>query len=325
MDNKNGQQTQTKRHLPWSGISIFVITFSVLILITVFSFSFYKISYFGKALQIAVSDLKQHEALLQTQVDNSAQQFQQTTDALKQTVDEIRQSQSGDRNAWKVIEAQYYVNLADTNLQFENNVSIAIQLLQVADNQLRDINDPKLDLMRKALADDVARLQTVPAIDYTGLYLQLSALNDQVDKLPLLTKPVASSTDQSSGSENAVWWKRGLQESWLALQKIVVVRYHAAGTPPLVTPDEQNFLYQNLHAMFQQAMWAVLNKNPNVYRESVHQISQWIETYFVKESSTTQAMLNHLTQLDSVNLRPTVPPITASVQAFHDYFANGGH
>lgn len=319
MENKTNDK-KTSRSIPWYGIGILFSTFSVIVLLTVFCFSFYQIAFFSKQLQDDMTVLTQRVDAMQSSVASTQQQAAQSNDELKQAMAQLQQAQSGDQNTWRVIDAQYYVKLADAQLQVGNNIPLAIQLLQTADKEVHDINNPKLDSVRKALAEDIASLQGAPQVDYTGLYMRLSAMNEQLAKLPFLTKPVDSNVAQTSNNSEQAWWRRGLQDSWQTLQKIVVIRYHAAGKPPLVTPDQQDFLQQNLHSVLEKAMWAVLNKNNEIYHASLQQAANWIGQYYVKDSALTESVLSNLNQLQQLDIHPTVPRVTASLQAFHDYF-----
>jgi uroporphyrin-3 C-methyltransferase len=319
-------QTQAKqRHIPWAAIGIMFSTFSVIVLIATFCFSFYKVSLVGKQMQRELAAFQNHQTNMQTSIDTIQQQSKQSTDALNQSMAELRQSFNGDKNTWRILEAQYYVKLADAKLQYESNISTAIQLLQAADSEIKDINEPRLDSARKVLAEDIAALQSTPQVDYTGLYMRLSALDQQVDKLPTLIKPTGDVVAPQAIATNEPWWKRGLQNTWKSLQKIVVVRYHATGTLPLVTPEQQDFLIQNCHAMFEKAMWAVLNKQPEIYHASLQQASNWISQYFVMDSAATKNILTNIVELQQIDIHPTVPRVTTSLQAFRDYLANANN
>lgn len=326
MENKSNDKKITPVPSPsnsdrysWSSIGLAFSTFAVIVLIVVFSFSFYKVSILGKQMQLNESALQQRVADIQMNMDGMHQELQQSNETMKQTINEIHQTQNSDKNSWRVLEAQYYVKLAAANLEYQNNLSLAVQLLQTADKELQALNDPKFDGLRKAIADDLASLQTVQQVDYTGIYLRLSALDGQVNNLPFMISHTESVVPVDQTALDTSWWKHGLNETWKALQKIVVVRYHSAGVPPLVTPDQQDFIRQNLHAMFEQAMWAVLNKKPEVYRASLQQTAQWIQQYFVADASVTQAELSGVNQLLQIDIKPSIPKITASLQAFHDY------
>jgi uroporphyrinogen-III synthase len=322
MENKMNEKKVAR--IPWAGLGVLCTTFAVIVLITAFCFSFYKIAILGKKLENAQVQLHAQVESMKTDVDSLQQNAQQSMNSVQQALTELRQIENSGKDTWRVREAGYYVELANANLQFENNIPLAIQLLQTADHQVQTINDPKLDVLRKVLADDIANLQSVPQVDYKGIYLRLAALDAQVDKLPMLLKPAENTVNSTTTNNNQAWWRRGLEESWQTLQKIVVVRYRATGAPPLVTPEQQDFLMQNIHGMLQRAMWAVINKNADIYHSSLQQAIDWMHQYFMANSALTESMQTNLVQLQQIDIHPTTPKIIASVQAFHDYLASGG-
>jgi uncharacterized protein HemX len=112
-----------------------------------------------------------------------------------------------------------------------------------------------------------------------------------------------------------------LQQTWQALRQIVIVRYNPNGTPPLTLPEQQDFLFLNLHAALEKAMWGLLHQQPEVYRASLEQTLKWIKLYFVQDAPPTQSLLTNLTELQALDIHPTTPKITDSLKAFQDYFA----
>lgn len=57
--------------------------------------------------------------------------------------------------------------------------------MESADQRIATLNDPSLVPLRKAMASDITKLKTIPIIDRDGLVLRLTALQQQVDQLPL--------------------------------------------------------------------------------------------------------------------------------------------
>lgn len=260
---------------------------------------------------------------LQKNVDVMSKQVSQLSDDLKsqtEIVNAMRQTQSGyNRNEWRVLEAEFLVKTANSKLQLENNIQQAIVLLQYADQEIRDLNDANLLPLRKALADDIARLQTVPQLDVSGLYLKLSAVNDAIGKLTLPNKPIQDAQAPVVNS-NLSWWKRGLQETWQALRQVVTVHYYDKTAPALVMPDQQDFLFQNIHADLEKAMWALMHQQPVIYRASLDQASTWIKQYFMSATAPVQSVLTSLAQLQAIDIYPAMPKISESLQAFQEYF-----
>ncbi len=301
----------------WRNIGILISTSAVI--------AFLCLAYFAYAkLTAAMIALQNNLSVLQKNTDTAQQTTQQLNDALKnhaQAISELR-STKNNKDPWVIEDAQYLTKLANINLQFNNNIPIAITLLQTANQELSDSVDIKVLAIRKTLTADILALQSVPQVDITGIYLRLSALNEQLDKLPLVTKePISTPQPITPPTDNTLpWWKHGLQQTWQTLSQIVVVRYNPKGVAPFITPEDQGFLYQNLHALLEKSMWALLHGQAEIYRASLLQTTQWIKQYFLQDSPVTQAVLNNLDQLQQINIHPATPKITNSLQAFQEYF-----
>jgi uncharacterized protein HemX/uroporphyrinogen-III synthase len=316
---------------PWGSLGIIISAASFIVLIAAFYFAYHVLLTSADKLSVSnalLTDKTTDNALQISQLRQAIEAARQNTSQLQATLNDQQQALSQIHNtqqvkdALNIGEAQYLAALAQDNLQIGDNVPLVINLLQNADQKIRDLSDPNLLAIRKALASDIAALQAVPTVDTTGIYLQLAALNTQVDKLPLPTlRPAEETQDANEPTKRIVWWKRGLQQSWESIRKMVVIRYNKAGQIPFITPDQQQYLYQNLHAMFEQAMAAVVHKQPEIYQASLAQATNWIKQYFLGDAAVTQAMLSNLTQLQNQNIKPALPPITATLQALRDYAA----
>lgn len=322
MTNEATQQTpdNNKRKRRLTTIGLMFVTFGVIVLI----YLFYATNFFLLRNVAHSQNLEANYAQLQKNLNTVEQQVVQLTSDLKtqdQVINALRQIQSGyNRDEWRVVEAEFLAKLANDKLQLENNIPQAIILLQSSDHEIADNKDARLLPVRKALADDIAALQAVPTLDISGVYLRLSALNEQISKLPLPNKPAQVEEKPLGVDASLPWWKRGLQETWHELKQVVVVRYNKTGSMPLVMPEQQDFLYQNIHAAMEKAMWALLHQQSDVYHASLDQAMSWIKQYFIPDSPITQSVLTNLTQLQAINVHPSMPKTSESLPAFTEYF-----
>jgi uroporphyrin-III C-methyltransferase len=302
----------------WKGVGLLLILFVVFVGI-----------YLIYVADTRVTDIEQQLDRLAVSSENKMQQFQNELTTVKRNVDtaeqesqnlssKLSQIQSNNKDQWAIAEARYFVKLANNKVQFENNISEAITLLKLADQEIRDIADSKFQEARKALAIDIADLQSVPQVDVTGLYLRLSALNGKIDQLPLINQPAAAQSNNLAIKQgtNQPWWQRGLKASWQSLRQLVVVRYNQGGKFPLIPPDQQAYFYQNVHSVILQAMWALLHGQPEIYRNSLNQAIMAIKEYCVSDSSITHSILVELTELEKIDIHPVAPKLTNSLQAF---------
>jgi uroporphyrin-3 C-methyltransferase len=320
-ETENPIQKTKRKSMPWRGIAIAFSTFSVIVLLYIFyaaNFFFIKKITFLTHTQNMLFQVQKNQGAIEQQV----RQLADDSTAQAQVMNALRQTQTGlNRDEWRVLEAEFLVRLASDKLQFENNAQQAVALLQVADQKIRDMNDARLLPLRKALADDITSLQAVPSVDTAGLYLRLSAINEQINQLPLPNKVTQSPQAQIVSGSSGSWWKQGLHQTWEALQKIVVVRYNEKNKPPLIGPEQQDFLYLNLHATLEKAMWGLLHQQPGVYKASLQQAVSWIKQYFVGSAPLTESVIKTLTELQEVNIHPVVPQTIDSLAAFQTYFS----
>lgn len=262
--------------------------------------------------------LEELRAANQKAQDLSAQQEQMLT--------EWREAQKGDLTKWRMAEAQYLVRLANDSVQFDSNSVLGLILLKRAQDILLSLQDTALLEVQKSLASDIANLEAAQPVNTTTLYLDLTGVNSQIDQLVLPSSPLnskeplppATTTDATQS-----WWKQGLDKSWQALSKIVIVRYNGNNALPLVLPEEKLFLYQNLHAQIENALWAVLHRNPEVYQASLARASAWIGKYFVQDDAA-KAVLKKIETLQAVNIQPPAINFSATMQLFDTYFSQTG-
>jgi uroporphyrin-3 C-methyltransferase len=312
--------------IPWGNIGILGAIFSVSVLVLVGSYGYFHLIAVNKQAAAAATTAQNQLQQLQAdfiELQKSASAVEQLADdikSLRQSVNTLAQAKQSSQTQWLMEEARYFVKLANHNLQFAHNVQLAMTLLKLADREVSAIDkaDVQGSNLRRALAADIAHLHSTPQVDVAGLYMKLMALNGQLDKLPLLIKQanIPESNTPVTPEQKQEWWQRGLHSSWQVLKSMVIVRYNRNGLVPLMTPDQQVFLYQNLHALLAQATWALLHQQSIIYQTSLQQTVVWIKQYFLLESPMTQAVLSDLVQLEKIDVQQSVPSITDSLKAF---------
>ncbi|OAI48978.1 hypothetical protein AYO45_03825 [Gammaproteobacteria bacterium SCGC AG-212-F23] len=305
-----------RRKMPWANIGIIFSGLAAVVLIMVFFTGYHQLLQTNQKMSEKIEVLEQSTEKLHVAQMTSEQTMQTYLNEQKQIIAQVQQHQ----DIWKMANAQYLVRLADAELTYENNPALALTLLKTVDDILTPLTDPKLLVLRKALAVDLAQLKTAMTVDVTGIYARIAALNNDLDKLPLPTQQVADQSQDTIDTSKLSWWQRGLVQIKKALKQIVTVRYHENGIPPLVLPNEQVFFYENLHAMLEKSMWALLHRNTEIYRDSLQQTANWIKQYCLPDSPITQSALTTLSDLEKIDINPAMPKIAATLQAFHNYF-----
>lgn len=283
--------------------------------------------------QQQIASLQQNQANLLAQNQQFAEQFNRRLaamnegqKALTKYVEVIREKDQHLRKDWLVMEAEYLIQLANYRLLFERDINTAIVALHSADQRLKDAADPALLNTRKVLADSIQSLKQVEQADLAGLSLTLSAVNKELEKLPLNTPdPIAKAhaADTDLAETNKVSsWKDLPAAIWRDLKTLIVIRDHDQPIGPLLSPQQRFFLVENLRLQLEQARLAMLTGQVDVFQERIQTAIQWIETHFDKEAALTKSTLDTLQQLSQAAIAPELPDISAAYQALQKYQAN---
>lgn len=316
-------------------IGVFFTTIGILVLMGIFGFGYFQLSQVNVDLARTVSDLQQKLATNQQQMTALQQSFTAVQSVVKKSEDmsseqekvlaDWRAAQQGDLNAWHSAEAHYLAQLANDQLQYTQNAQLATVLLTQADTILKTLPDPRLMEIRKSITTDLENLKADANVDSASLYLKLNTLNQQIDQLPLPINPlkteVVANTQPLNLPADTPWWKAGYEYSLQALKKIVIVRRQDTSALPLVLPEEKLFLAQNLHAQFENAMWAVLHRDTVIYQASLARAISWISQYYTQDAASTKAMLAALTELQKIKLEPGVENLSNTLKLFDEYVA----
>lgn len=222
---------------------------------------------------------------------------------------------------WVLPEAASLLRQANIALELKGDVSQTIYLLQAADKRVTELNSPKLFVVRKALAHDIAALQTVPKVDTVGIVLRLNALAAIIGNVPTIPNHLAVTTDQSvqSSAKGAPsLWLRFWNISGDKLQNIIVIRHHDMPMPPLLSQAHKMFLVQNAQLLLEQAKWAVLHKKPKLYSASLIRAEHLVRFVFMHNIAAVEPALGQLQALQLINVYPTTPTLALSITALHE-------
>jgi uroporphyrin-3 C-methyltransferase len=312
----------------WANVGVLFSAFGAIVLVVVMILASYGLLTVSECIARAVSylthDVAQLQANVQKDLTDIQQTVQQNNTTLKTQADaitELQKLQRTNKDDFLVAEASYLVKLANENLQFQRNIPAAIKLLQSADQNIAKITDTRIYKVREALAKDILALQNAVQVDVTGIYLRLSTLNEQIDKLPILNAFVTAKAQEAfeKNNEKAAWWRRGLNNLSQALQHIVIVRHTQPNVRPFIAADQQVFLYQNLHSELEKAEWGLLHQKSDIYRQSLQQAENWIKQYIVQTSPITEQTIANLQELQKIDINPAVPTVTNSLQLLQTY------
>lgn len=227
----------------------------------------------------------------------------------------VEQVLGASREQWRLAEAEHLMRMAMLRLSAMQDVESAKALIREADLILRKQDDPGAFAARQELIDALEALRSLPDIDRTGLFLQLGALTGQASSLRALApgfEPGAS-VEQPEGQSA---WKRWLNE----LTRYVRVDFNASGeVKPLLAGQTLGQVRLALSLAFEQAQWAVLNANEEVYRQSLAQARAILTAHFSEENAARQALIERIDALSERQVAVQLPSLAPAMQALRAY------
>lgn len=233
--------------------------------------------------------------------------------------------QGDGREDWKLAEAQYLLRLASLRLLAVQDVSAARELLGTVDGILKSMPDSGLYGVREQLAQYQAELQGLPELDRAGVFLRLAALHDQVKRLVLLPVPEFDPDEITTEEEYADRLQR--RDRWdrvlMRLERYVRVDFQRGKViTPLLDEAEMQRVQRTLQLTMEQAQWAALRGEEQVYQTSLTQAEKTLAQYFELENPQVQGMQKQLQSLhdEAVSLNP--PDLAPLQQSLATYIQN---
>lgn len=259
---------------------------------------------------------------LATRVERTNNELQLQINAQAKRLADL--SASG-RDDWALAEAEYLLRLANQRLLTERQSKGAIALLAAADAILRDFDDSALFPVREALTREITALQLAGAIDREGLYLRLAALAEVVIQLqPTEFADIDSESSPADEEqpEHLPWYRQLLVNARAAFDRFAAEHFQvkslAKPLEPLLTPNQDVYLRHNVRLGIEQAQFALLREEQEIYTTSLDKAESWLRTYF-SGNADADVVAEQLATLKTQVVVQKLPDVSASLTALRDY------
>lgn len=256
----------------------------------------------------------QQLAVLKKQLDEKAASDnifrQQTINTLKDNSEKLRGLDRIDTSYWRLAEAEFLLKQAHQRLFITHDAETADLLLASADSAIMQQKDPALLPVRSAIALDRAALRKVPRVDRDGIYLRLQALSSQAGMLTsdnrFLRVGEEDNTTDAALSYSDKMWRR--------LLSIVRIRHHDQPVEPLLPPEQEVYLRQNLQLVLVQSQLGLLQSQQQTYASNLDRAVAWVNQYCDTEDSFVKSWLDEAGTLMRIDIAPELPDISGSLR-----------
>lgn len=206
--------------------------------------------------------------------------------------------------------------MANDRLLLAHDGPGALKALDLADQRLALLNDPRLFRVREALAQERAALANLALPDYTGLALSLSQLSQRAPRLPLrgrVPERFAGTTEPEPPPPDAGTFGRLWAAVKAALSSMFTLRRSEGAAPRLLPPGEEALVAQVLQLRIDGARLALLSGDGRAFRELIGQAAAWLTEYYDASDLDVRATLAELRRLEGAPIATALPDISRSL------------
>lgn len=274
--------------------------------------------------QLAESDAAYGSELesLERQLQDLLDRYESTPARLSSLEDAMTSLQgisTGVRDNWWLAEAEYYMQIANAQLQLAGNPRLARLALEFADERLRALGNPALTDVRRALATELRALEAMEKPDVEGITIELASLADSVESLPIQEYVTRTGSRDAAPDEEAGPLDRALASVRGIFTDVVSVRRTDEAVRPLLSPDARYFLRANLGLQMQTARLAMLRGENAVFEQSLEDAASWLREYFDTDSTAVRSALATIEQVRDDYVTAEPPDISRSLALLRQY------
>lgn len=243
------------------------------------------------------------------------------TSALESSVASLAGISEGARDTWLLAEAEYYMQIANAQLQLANNPHLASLALAMADERVVQLANPGLTDVRRAIADELAALAVMEKPDIAGTTMTLASLSRVVESLPVRSAPAAAEEAPQETDEE----QSGVGRAWSSVKGAMAGLVKV--TPPdqarleVLTPDVEYFLRNNIALQLQAARLALLRGEQAIFEQSLDDTSALLRQYFDTDSTQVAGALETLDEIRGNIFATAAPDISGSLDLLRQFQA----
>ena len=216
------------------------------------------------------------------------------------------------------------LDIANQQLELQKNVATATAAMEAADRKLLALGDPAFLKVREKILSEVGALKALRPLDRAGIAMQVRGVAEQVKSLKLKSVEYAPEKVVADGllgkqeaiAQSALGWQDKLKAAWseflVAIEDTVHIRNQRV--IPMLSADQEYFLYKNMALKLESAQLAVLKEDNLVFYANLDTALDDLNEYFDPEDVATINAKNALQQLRKENLEVALPDLSGSLR-----------
>ncbi len=220
-------------------------------------------------------------------------------------------------------EAEYYLSVANTELNLANDWDNAITALELADGRLAQLANPELGPVREAIAGELLALRAVRLPDIEGLMFSLGRLAARAPALPMRADLPANYSTDAAAAEDAA--EPGFERLWVAVKRTLLglVRIERRDEPvaEALSAAERELGRRQVEIELEVARTAALRAQPQAFRSALDAATAILQRDFDADAAEVEGALALLREMRTLEINPKKPDISGSLNQLRELAA----
>lgn len=239
--------------------------------------------------------------------------------AIESSVASLAGISASARDIFLLAEAEYYLQIANAQLQLANNPHLAALALAMADERVVLLSNPALTTVRRAIANELTVLGAMEKPDIEGITLMLASLAKVVASLPL-----ASASPQDADATEEVDPEQGnASRAWDAVKNamsgLIKVTVPEQANLAMLSPNAESFLRNNVALQLQAARLALLRGEQVIFEQTLDDTSAMLGNYFDTSSAQVASAQQTIAEIRENVFIVAMPDISESLRLLQQF------
>jgi len=244
-----------------------------------------------------------------------------TRKELNEAIQKVQRQLGKTRGDWLVADAEYLLTVANERLHLTGDINTTREALEAADQRLRESADAAAFTVREQIAKELDLLRGVAVPDIVGMYARIDSLESQVDKLALILpysgKALTPSTETHDHADGDTESHDLLDMAADKLEGIVTIRHTDQPIKEIISPEEAQFIREQLRVKLEMAKIALVQHNEALYHSGLDDAKQWVGQHFTKNDDSRN-LIAEADKLAAIKIRSHYPDISQSLKMLRD-------
>jgi len=237
-------------------------------------------------------------------------------DEQSQIVSRLNDQYEGGRTRTQMAVVEHLLMTANELLLLERDVDGAATALDLADQRLGVLGEPRLFAVRRAISEEHLALRAVPHVDRAAAALTFSSLISRVPRLQLRARVpdhFEARVEHTAVAPASGWATKAWASVKEAMTGVFNIRRNNGPAPRLLPPDQESLVYQVLMLKLEGARLALLRGDATSFRDLSDSAGSWIKDYFRADDPGVVAAQAELERLRPLPLNAPLPDISRSL------------